>query len=233
MTQKEMEYMRALGARPALALRRWKSFDDAHRWVVVSFMTLFYTAEFAQYFNKVASQPGQSIKIPLSITNMTSPQQLMTQGYRPLKGPPVPGVDVWVHPSGAEVWLMSGPKLPPPPLPEDPAISEAKGYADLHTNEFSRLSNLSDRVKMRIGKPDYGQLFNQLSQAIDKWNQDTSRDKDIAQNQLKPAVDDSDVAKVQEQIDRMDNLQKRVVELTQGKDDKGGYTLAPNGPVYW
>jgi hypothetical protein len=197
-------------------------------------MAHYYSVEFAQrFFQEATHRQSTPSSTPLTITNLTTPQQLLAGGYRPLQGDQVPGINVWVHPSGAEVWLLSRPKLPPPPLPEDPAITEVRAYADLHSNEFLSLLNLSKQAKSHIGMPDYPMFFNQLWLAIDKWNNDISRDKDISERDLKAAVEPQDTKKVEEQVKRLDDLQKRIVELTQGQDSNGGFTLGPNGPVYW
>jgi hypothetical protein len=234
LTKKQIErdnFLRALSARPQLAMDHFQNLRPGEGVVLVTYMTGYYGIDFAQLFFQRATHRHPDTG-DITITNKLTADQVAARGFRRMRGADLGGVDVWVHPSGSEIWLLSSPKLPLPPLPEDPAITEARGYANVHTDEFRDLQKLSSQVKAHIGIPDYAQWFDQLNQAYNKWNQDTARDKQIADESLKPAVEASDQQKVQDEIDRMDQLQTRVsAEIFQGKDNEGDYSLGPAGQI--
>jgi len=235
-TPKQIErdnFLRALAARPQRAMDYFEKLRPGEGMVLVTYMTTYYGIDFAQMFFQKATHRHPSSG-DITITNLWTKQQVEARGFRHMRGSPYMGVDVWVNATGDEVWLLSSPKLPLPPLPEDPAITEARGYANLHTKEFRALQKLASQVKAHIGMLDYPQWFDKLMQAYDKWNQDTARDKQIAEEDLKPAVEQVDVKKVQDAIDRMDQLQTSInTDVLHGKDDQGDYMLGATGPQYY
>ena len=72
-----------------------------------------YDAAFAQEFTKYATGEKKP-NISMDITNtQPDPKAMHAKGYRYLGNPG--GVPVWVHPSGHEIQVLSGPKREQPP----------------------------------------------------------------------------------------------------------------------
>jgi hypothetical protein len=135
---KDDNYLRNLARRPSLALEDWPKLSTEERDTVVTHMTRLYSADFARQFLETAQRKDR----PEVLTNPTNhasvtPEKLTEQGYR-YCGKKHRSDQIWVHPTGREVWVVapgqtepdsqasSGPEqgsttYPPesqPPLPE-------------------------------------------------------------------------------------------------------------------
>jgi hypothetical protein len=115
--------LRRLASWPGEALKEWKKLNDAERSFVTLAMTGRYGAEFTLDFLKYASGE-KNPNISTSITNapQDQPKELAKRGYKH-------AVDnVWVHPSGHEVFSLSPAKnsepQPPEPKKEEPPTEE-------------------------------------------------------------------------------------------------------------
>lgn len=136
--------LRQLARFPRQALEQWKRLKVNERDAVLREMTIKYGEDFANSFTEYAF----GVKKPDlggSILQSTS-KELMGKGYR------YSGYsDVWVHPSGHEVYLLSpstGKSKPPEPVPPDDDEKRAR-CADLcaaKTDDEDECNNCCDEL---------------------------------------------------------------------------------------
>jgi hypothetical protein len=104
-----------LGRNPPEALRRWSKLDGKEKWIVIDSMARHYDLTFAKHFMEQCNKrqrPDQTIEV-VNDRSLT-PEKLKSAGYG--KKGDVGGAQIWVHPTGKELWLLSPPKaLPAPP----------------------------------------------------------------------------------------------------------------------
>jgi hypothetical protein len=118
-TRQEQELdarLRRLATRPGRTLEQWKSLAAEQRTYVVLLMVQRYGIDFARAFQEYASgRKKPNIATRYSNSASDNPRALRNRGYRH-----VPGTQVWVHPSGHEVEILSAPAPSgtPPPEPE-------------------------------------------------------------------------------------------------------------------
>lgn len=146
-----------LGRRPSEALRRWPALNGTQKWTVVMAMGRYYDLNFASHFNQFAVA-GTKSATSVHITNDPSitPASLTSAGYR--KAGNAGGAQLWVHPSGREVWVLSPPKgapTPPPTPPEDPDVEDAtKKLAEMEA-KAKELKNRFQRLTQSRGGPQW------------------------------------------------------------------------------
>src|SRR5262249_34088491 len=97
------EELRAMAARPSLALPRWSSLDDGSRAFVIMVMTDRYGPDFTLDFLDYATGKKKP-DISGTVTNTDTPQSLKQRGYKLCCNPG--GIPVYVHPSGHELQLL-------------------------------------------------------------------------------------------------------------------------------
>jgi hypothetical protein len=117
------DYLRELAARPNFALQKWRKLRKGEDTVVVTYMTLYYGAEFAKIFYKTASQRRRPENV-IHVTNVhdaDTRRRLKARGYRSLGKMSYTEIEVWVHPEGDETWLIpnSKPTVAEAKMPED------------------------------------------------------------------------------------------------------------------
>jgi hypothetical protein len=119
------EHLRDLARRPGLALHEWRRLSEGERMAVVTYMTIYYSAEFASHFLETTRKRPRPEEL-IHITNLPdrTPEALTRQGYRFAGRMGNSELQIWVHPSGREVWL-----LPPSSPPAQQAPAEATPVA--------------------------------------------------------------------------------------------------------
>lgn len=151
--------LRALAARPMLAIGQWKRLPAAQQNSVVTTMTRRYGADFAHDFLSYA-RGDKKPNLSTEVTNTETPATLTARGFK-LAGDSG-GIQVWVHPSGCEVWLSSSGKdapsapsparaAPTPPVadhaPINPNIQEAHDWAEDFDGRFDALQDELTKLK--------------------------------------------------------------------------------------
>ena len=227
---KRDNFLRSIAARPSCALYYWKTLKKSGESLTVTiYMGLYYDNRFVQYFVDHADRPGAHSVI--DVTNLMTVKQVKDQGYRHFGD--TGGVDVWIHPSGNEIWLLSPPKTPLPPPPEDPAVTEASDYVTDYRKLLDDLKAFSEQVKAAAGTPGYSRLFQKLLDKYNDWNQQIS---DVKEKRF-PALKDETISaenrqKVETYLQQLSQLQTKVSGLFSGDDANGHFALTAQGKDY-
>jgi hypothetical protein len=109
--------LRRLSSRPSDALTRWRSLSKSDQDTVVRMMGERYGESFARDFLNYA-RGKKKPNISGDVTNtQPDPKALQAKGYRYAGDPG--GVPLWVHPSGHELFVLSGKKTETAPPPEN------------------------------------------------------------------------------------------------------------------
>jgi Domain of unknown function (DUF4157) len=113
--------LRRLASRPGEALTQWKKLNEKERGFVTLVMLGRYGFDFTQDFQQYASgKKKPNISTSVSNAPQDQPKELAKRGYKH-------AVDnVWVHPSGHEVWVMSPGRKAAPPTEEEEDPQRAK-----------------------------------------------------------------------------------------------------------
>jgi len=99
---KEEARLRRLASRPSEALTQWKKLNEKERGFVNLVMLGRYGFEFAQDFQQYASgEKKPNISTEISNAPENQPEELVKRGYKHAFD------NVWVHPSGHEIWVLS------------------------------------------------------------------------------------------------------------------------------
>ena len=112
---------------PGRALSAWRTLTESQRGLVFWKMAARYGLDFAALFLPYASGASKpNISNTVSNSPKDSPRTLTARGYR--RAGDQGGTEVWVHPSGHEIWLLARSAPGPEPEPEpdtepDPACS--------------------------------------------------------------------------------------------------------------
>jgi Domain of unknown function (DUF4157) len=123
------DHLRRLAEDPADALAAWHRLSEGERTVVVMYMAARYSPEFARHFMETTRLRHR----PEAVVNVTNapdvtPESLTRRGYR-FQRHLAPELQVWVHPTGREVWLIrsqpsratgAAPPTQQPAAPEPP-----------------------------------------------------------------------------------------------------------------
>jgi hypothetical protein len=101
-------YLRSLAERPLFALEDWQKLPQGERTIVVTYMTMLYSAEFAHHFLETTRRKPRPETL-IEVTNLSSvtPATLTKRGFQLGGRPGNVNLQIWVHPSGREVWLLS------------------------------------------------------------------------------------------------------------------------------
>jgi hypothetical protein len=181
MTKRQVrrdDYLRGLAERPSFALERWRKLRSGEGTVVVTYMSLYYGLVFARRFLDATSRHPRPESV-ITVTNLPqdTPESLRARGYHRLVGAGLPIPQIWVHPSGNEVWVLSSSRSAPVTAAEeserggeeDPAIAEAKAYADDFTADRDRLVDQLTDLRNHVGSPEYATLNQQYFQSFNEW----------------------------------------------------------------
>jgi hypothetical protein len=156
-------FLRQLAISPADGLLQWKRLTQGEQTVVVIYMGLFYDVEFARHFLAQANKHARP-DLVINITNSweLDPTKLQRMGFR-RKGT-VGNTQIWVNPSGKEVWLLPSAKAvaPPPVIPPikqvHPDIQEIQlykqDYQDQKDDLYRRSKELA-RLKDVLPSDEY------------------------------------------------------------------------------
>ncbi|HZR42836.1 MAG TPA: DUF4157 domain-containing protein, partial [Ktedonobacteraceae bacterium] len=106
-TRKEIqrvEFLRRLAASPGLALDSWKRLKSNEQIFVVMSMSASYGVDFAKRFLTAASKlPRREDVIIITNNPDFTPKRLEASGYKLYSSG---NIQVWIHPTGKEIWLI-------------------------------------------------------------------------------------------------------------------------------
>jgi hypothetical protein len=110
-TKKRDGELIGLSRNPGEALRQWKRLKPQEQSAVVLYMQQVYDKAFAEQFKETANKPGRpDLTVQITNTPDVTPDGLRAKGFR-LKSSGSP--EIWVNPSGTEIWRMQPPKAGP------------------------------------------------------------------------------------------------------------------------
>jgi hypothetical protein len=135
---------------------------------------MYYGLAFATEFRKETLRPKHLHQI-VRITNLTkdAPQHLLSRGFKFVGTRGNTGVQVWVHPTGQEVWWIPGAKVIIPTVrPEDPAVTQARIWADESSATRDQIVRMAIELKASIGRSNYSRLARQFWDKFQKWQDD-------------------------------------------------------------
>lgn len=200
-------FLRYLAANPGEALDRWPRLRPGEDLIVVQYMVLDYGLAFATEFRKETQRPKRMH--PIVVTNRPeySPQYLPRRGFRLAGTKGNTDVQVWVHPTGQEVWWLPATKATPLiTRPEDPAITQAQIWADEASAARDKIVRLANELKISTGRSDYSRLARQFWDEFQKWQDDLNWMMEDALPPLKDEVNAHDRDAIEAQIDRVKRL---------------------------
>src|SRR5262249_48642785 len=128
---------------------------------VITFMTFYYGSEFASLFEKETAKHHRPDKVVI-VTNQAdqTPEHLRSKGYqlqRSFKWMSTT-YEIWVHPSGLELWRLPPPKgtvvaaKAPPALPA--LVGRVQEYADTMDEGWQDLYDRAAKLRDRRGAID-------------------------------------------------------------------------------
>jgi hypothetical protein len=150
LPQDRAAFLDGLAWNPAEALRNWGRLTQEEQAYVEAGMWQHYGDDFVKMFHdKASTDPRPDATVVATNDASMTPQRLRSAGYRHMyyNG----AADVWVHPTGQEVWLMSNPNAAPAPSvpapellpqsqpPTHPDVVDAQNYADEFQSRFDAL----------------------------------------------------------------------------------------------
>lgn len=204
------QYLRGLAARPMFALERWRRLRPGEQTIVVQYMAMFYGLPFVHRFFEVTSRHPQPETV-ITITNWQTPKQLQARGYALARSEV--HLQIWVHPSGHETWLVSAARVTEvvgeksePMRAQDPVVTEAQQYADDFTAARDRLIDQLANLKRKVGTREYAQLYHQHLQDFNNWLAQLNLIIDERLAELEREVDPQDQEKLRQQVKRLREL---------------------------
>ena len=106
---KKDNFIRSLARRPSDALNYWKKLNQSKKTVLVTYMAMFYGADFSKTFLKTANSRKRPQNI-IHVTNIlykNTPKKLEARGYHMAEvSYGLRKMEIWVHSNGNEVWLI-------------------------------------------------------------------------------------------------------------------------------
>ena len=195
---KRDEFLRNLAIDPGEALRHWKRLKPGEPLVVITYMAMYYGLEFATHFKTEANKRKRP-DLVIEVTNLPSvtPASLAKRGYklqRVLRG--LTDMQIWVHPTGREVWLIPPAKatppapVSPPPPPLHPDVEEVKTYAGEYTKRKNEMIRNARNIEARRGsltKAQYDELRKQWWKEYEAWDEEL----DDIMDEVIPEMDDT------------------------------------------
>jgi hypothetical protein len=107
---KKDNFIRSLARRPSYALNDWKKLNQSEKTVLVTYMDMFYGAEFSKTFLKTANSKKRPENIMHVVTNIlykNTHKKLEARGYHMAEvSYGLSKMEMWVHSNGNEVWLI-------------------------------------------------------------------------------------------------------------------------------
>jgi hypothetical protein len=204
------DLMKYLAANPGEALRRWKRLRPGEDVKVITLMAMSYGLDFAQEFRKETLRRGPKRDV-ITVTDSPdlTPQKLASMGYK-FQGTwgSTIQMQIWIHPTGKEMWcfprsnVATTQKAPS----VDPLVDQARLWADESVAGKDRLTAMAQQLRHSVGSPGYAALSARFWSAFNKWQEDLNWLREEGVGPLKDEVNPADRAAVQEQLDRLNQL---------------------------
>jgi hypothetical protein len=176
---KRDDFLRMLALDPGEALRHWKNLRTGEPMVVITYMTIAYGVDFARHFKQQADKHKRP-DLLITVTNFPSvtPDSLAKRGFKFQRRFEVPALnsvmEIWVNPSGQEVWRIPAAKstppaaaaAAPPPLPPTkkrvhPDVEELRIYVQQYSTRKTDIVNEGreiERSRPGLTKQQYHKL---------------------------------------------------------------------------
>jgi hypothetical protein len=216
--EKRDEFLRHLARMPHEGLRYWSRITEGERMIVVTYMTIYYDADFASGFLQFArgtKRPDLSVYVTNDPT--LTAEKLKQAGYRLLRDDGLQ--KTWVNAFGKQVWVLPPPKTYPASAPgsadpsatprEHPDVEEARLYADDLTteqNELLRRSRELSALKPKLPPDEYARRRAQWMDDYEEWeeNRDTVLNTTIPS--MTGTLTKKEAEAKQKEIDRLKGL---------------------------
>ena len=154
-------FLKNLASDPQEALRYWKKLKAGEDAIVLNEMERKYGSDFSREFKKtVSAKKRPDLYYMVTNVNYITPESLKRGGYK-LKSSisTLSTLEIWVHPSGKEIWRISSaqgappaavkPKQvpPPPPPPTHPDVEEVEIYAEQYAKRKQEMIESARRLE--------------------------------------------------------------------------------------
>jgi hypothetical protein len=217
---KRDNFLRSLGLQPAEALRHWKRLKSGESIMVVTYMALYYGLDFAKHFKKEADKRKRP-DIQMFFTNLPwpTPENLKKQGFKcwnNCRSQPFTFIDnlqIWVHPTGKEVWRILPAKAAPPtsvvsqPVQPDPDIEEIRQYVKEYSERKDKLNLHARQLEGRRSKlspQEYRRLVQEYwINEYEPWDDDIDMILDEAIPSMTGQLTPQEQAEKQKAIDQL------------------------------
>jgi hypothetical protein len=211
---KRDDFLRRLAIEPGEGLRQWKRLNQGERLVVVTYMKFFYDLEFALHFMKEADR-RQRPDLVITVTNLpdVTPASLSTRGFKFQRT--IGRTQVWVHPTGNEVWLLPSPKAAPPapvvpqPVRPHPDIEEVQLYVTEYSQRKDEMITKYRKLKAqksRLSQQEFERLLAEWTDEYSQWADDLKETLDITIPSMNGQLTPQEQADKQKDIDRLKAL---------------------------
>lgn len=141
--------------RPVLALRRWRRLAESERAEVLRHSMQLYGNSFAEQFRRAAESGRMrgGVNFHLRVPRPGELESLQASGYRFAQYMPDSVTQVWVHPTGEEVWFQPPHQMPPLPVPPPPPEHECDTICSTVTRTADECNNC---CSLTISEPRTG-----------------------------------------------------------------------------
>ena len=207
-------FLRQLAISPADGLLHWKRLTQGEQTVVVIYMGLYYDAEFAHHFLAQANKHARP-DLVINITNTweLDSTKLQRMGFK-RKGT-VGNTQIWVNPSGKEVWLLPPAKavepvqVVPPTKQIHPDIQEVQLYKQDYQDQKDDLYRRSKELRRQkdvLPSDEYARLREQ-------WVKDYEEYDDSGNDKLQNVIPSQEGQLTPEEQEAKDQAVKELDEL--------------------
>ena len=166
---------------------------------------MFYGLEFAQRFRQETLKKRLPYDV-ITVTNLPqySPDRLRRSGHR--LSATSGSLQMWVHPSGKEVWMLPASNPTAPTV--DPLVAQAGIYVGESAAAKNRIVGLADQLRRSVGRPEYAGLYAKFFEEFQKWQDDLNWMLEEGLPLIKEDVAAEDRSAVQTELDRLQELVK-------------------------
>jgi hypothetical protein len=186
---KRNDFLRMLALNPGEALRHWKKLRAGEPMIVITYMTLAYGVDFARHFKEQADK-RQRPDLLITVTNLPSitPDSLTKRGFKFQQRVGNSDLEIWVNPTGQEVWRIPASKATPPvavapaqPLPPakkppvHPDIEELRMYVRQYSKRKTDIIEEGRKIEKRrsgLTKQQYGKLRDEWWEIQQGWEEE-------------------------------------------------------------